>query len=408
MKSPPEQLLQIGDPVADAKRGGRLTPFALGFRPFFLGSALYALLAMGLWALAYRGASLPGTEMFGPTMWWHAHAMIFGYSLAVIAGFLLTAVKNWTGLQTARGWTLGGLFSLWAAARVMPHLGAPLVATAVVDVLFNLALLAAVTIPLVRARRWRDVGIFPTKLLTIAIANALVYLSALGVVAALRVGLYLGLYIVLAVILTIGKRVFAFFIERGLEGDVKLPRAPGLAKASLVSFLAFVVADIGWPGSVASGVLAACVAFVNGWRLVLWAHPGVWRRPLLWVLILAYGWIVAGFAMLAAEAFGLVRPLLAVHALTAGGIGMVTVGMMARVSLGHTGREIYAPRPLLGVCFGALMGAAVVRVLVPLTGLVEYGMAMLVSQVLWMVGFAIFVVVYTPILLTARVDGKPG
>ncbi len=297
MKSPPEQLLQIGDPVADAKRGGRLTPFALGFRPFFLGSALYALLAMGLWALAYRGASLPGTEMFGPTMWWHAHAMIFGYSLAVIAGFLLTAVKNWTGLQTARGWTLGGLFSLWAAARVMPHLGAPLVATAVVDVLFNLALLAAVTIPLVRARRWRDVGIFPTKLLTIAIANALVYLSALGVVAALRVGLYLGLYIVLAVILTIGKRVFAFFIERGLEGDVKLPRAPGLAKASLVSFLAFVVADIGWPGSVASGVLAACVAFVNGWRLVLWAHPGVWRRPLLWVLILAYGWIVAGFAI---------------------------------------------------------------------------------------------------------------
>ena len=402
-----DQLHEIGDPAGAGARP-RLTPFALGFRPFFLGSALYALLAMGLWTLVYRGATPPGVDLFGPPMWWHAHAMVFGYALAVVAGFLLTAVRNWTGIQTARGWTLGGLFSLWAAARVMPHLGAPLVATAVVDVLFGLGLVTAVTIPLVRAGRWRDVATFSTKLLTITVANALVYLAAMGIGSGLRVGLYLGLYVVLAIILTIGKRVFAFFIERGLEGDVELPRAPGLAKASLASFLAFVVVDLVWPGSVGSAALASCVALVNGRRLVLWAHPGVWRRPLLWVLVLAYAWIVAGFALLAAEALGLVRPLLAVHALTTGGVGMVTVGMMARVSLGHTGREIYAPRPLLGVCFGALMGSAVVRVLVPLTGLVEYGLAMLVSQVLWMVAFAIFVGVYAPILMTARVDGKPG
>jgi uncharacterized protein involved in response to NO len=386
----------------------RLTPFALGFRPFFLGSAVYAALGMGAWIAAFRGVAVPGTDGLGPAMWWHAHAMVFGYSIGVIAGFLLTAVQNWTGIKTLHGWPLALLFSTWAAARVMPHLGAPLAATALVDVLFDLALLAAVTVPLLRARRWRDAATFGPKLLALAVANTLVYLAAMGIGSALRTGLYLGLYVVLAVVLTIGSRVFAFFIERGIGDGLELPRAPGLALASLASFLGFVVVDLLWPASVGSGVLAACVAVVNARRLWLWNQPGVWSRPLLWVLVVGYAWIIVGFALYALAAFGQMRPHLALHALTVGGVGMVTLGMMARISLGHTGRNVQQPPRALRAIFGALSAAVLVRVLLPLANVVDYTSTVLAAQVLWAVAFAAFVVVYAPILVAARIDGKPG
>ncbi len=403
----PDGLVGIDDPRA-APRAPRFTPFGLGFRPFFLGPAIYAALGMGAWIAAFRGMAVPGTDGLGPAMWWHAHAVVFGYSLGVIAGFLLTAVQNWTGIKTLHGWPLALLFVAWAAARAMPHVGAPLAVTAVVDLLFDLGLFAAVMVPLLRAGRWRDAATFGPKLLTLAVANALVYAAALGLGPALRTGLYLGLYVVLAVILTIGSRVFAFFIERGIGNGLELPRAPGLALASLVSFVGFVVVDLMWPASVGSAVLAACVAAVNARRLWLWTRWGVWSRPLLWVLVIGYAWIIAGFALYALEAFGQVRPMLALHALTVGGVGMVTRGMMARISLGHTGRSVREPPQVLWFVFGALLAAALVRVLLPLADVVEYATTVLAAQVLWVAAFAVFVVVYAPILVMARVDGKPG
>ncbi len=396
-------LIQIDSPTPPAPR---FAHFALGFRPFFLGAALYGALAMVVWGLAYRGQT--GDMGFGAPMFWHAHAMIFGYSMAAIAGFLLTAVSNWTKAHTTSPPVLATLFGLWLGARVLPFLGAPLWATAALDISFGLWLTILITVPLVRARRWRDVGIFTSKLSTLTIANGLVYAAAMGLADTMRVGLYLGLWIVLAVILTIGKRVFAFFIERGVEGEVSLPRAPKLAAASLVTFLAFVLADLIWPTSTAVGVFALAVALVNGRRLTLWAHPGIWRQPMLWILVVGYAWLVLGFAMYAAGTFGLAPRNLALHALTVGAIGLITLGMMARVSLGHTGRAIYERRPLLTAAFVAMLAAAIVRVFGSLGGVLPYATSILLSQALWFASLTLFVWIYLPVLSMSRADGKPG
>lgn len=380
--------------------------FALGFRPFFLGASVYATLVMGIWALAWRGQPLPGTTLFGPTMWWHAHALIFGFAFAAVTGFLLTAVGNWTGRPTVQGGRLAGLFGLWATARILPHVGGGLALTAAFDLAFNLGVLWTVTVPLVRARRWRDVGIFPTKLLTLTIANALMYFSP----SARRVGIYLGIYVMLAVVMTIGKRVFPMFIEKGL-GDVKVRRVPALALVNLAAFVGFVVADLGWPGSAASAVLAACIAGINGWRWVLWARPGVWRAPLLWVLLAGYGAIVLGFGLKAASVIWPTLGGAAIHALTVGGIGLTVLGMMARVTLGHTGRNVRTPeRPgWLTAMFAALFAATLLRIAAPLIAeVVPYSVTISVAQTLWILAFGAFVLRFGPMLYSPRADGKPG
>ena len=384
-----------------------LSPFALAFRPFFLGSAIYAMLGMGTWAVVFQGQQVAGVTDFGPPHWWHAHGMIFGYSIGVVAGFLLTAIRNWTGLPTLNGRPLAALFALWAAARVMPHMGAPIEATAAVDLTFNLGLLISVTAPLVQARRWKDVATFPQKLLLLMAANAMVYFGAMGHGPGQRIGLYLGLYVVLAVVLTIGGRVFPFFIRRGLGIDEALQTSRSLVYVNLVALGAFMLVDLIWPSSVGAAALSAAVALINGRRLWTWTRRGVWSQPLLWVLILGYGWLIVGFALLSLDALGVFPAAQGLHALTTGCIGMTTVGMMARVSLGHTGRDIYAPRPVLFVCFGLLMVAATVRVWLPLTG-VSYSVVIISSQVAWVAAFALFIGMYAPFLLTPRVDGKPG
>jgi len=384
-----------------------LSPFERGFRPFFLGSAIYAMLGMGIWAIVWRGQQVAGITDFGPPHWWHAHGMVFGYSTGVITGFLLTAIQNWTGRPTLNGRPLAALFTLWAAARIMPHVGAPIEATAAVDLTFNLGLLGSVTLPLLQARQWKNVAFFPPKLLLLMAANAMVYLGAMGHGPGQRIGLYLGLYIVLAIILTIGGRVFSFFIRKGLGIDDELKTSRVLVYANLVAFVAFMMVDLIWPSSMGAAALSAAVALINGTRLWTWTRRGVWSRPLLWVLILGYGWLIIGFSLLSLKALGVFPAAQGLHALTAGCIGMTTVGMMARVSLGHTGRDIYASRPLLGVCFGLLMIAATVRVWLPLTG-VLYSTVIIASQVAWIAAFALFIIMYAPILLTPRVDGKPG
>jgi uncharacterized protein involved in response to NO len=381
--------------------------FALGFRPFFLGAAFYAVLGMGGWALYWQGQQVPGMDSFGQPHWFHAHGMIFGYSTAVIAGFLLTAIRNWTGQLTLNGWPLAAVFTLWVAARVMPFLTTPIELIAAIDLGFNLSLIIAVTIPLVKAGRWKDIATFSTKLVLLMVANAIVYLGAIDHGPGQRVGIYLGLYIVLAIIMTIGRRVFPFFIRRGLGIDESKKTSKVFIYANLISLVALMVVDIIWPLSIYVGVFSGVLAFINGKQLWAWTRRGVWSQPLLWVLVLGYGWIIIGFVLMTLKVFGLHPTAQSLHALTAGGIGMTTVGMMARVSLGHTGRNIYASRPILGVCFGLLMVSATIRVWLPLTG-ITFLSVIILSQIAWILGFSLFIIVYAPILIAPRIDGKSG
>ena len=186
--------------------------FNLGFRPFFLGAAIFALLSMTVW-IAHYALAMPLTISAINPMQWHAHEMLYGYGLAVIAGFLLTAVKNWTGVQTVHGKALFALFAVWALARLLMLAGTEFIAiAAVLDLLFGLLLMAAVAHPIIKVRQWQQLAVL-SKLIIIVAGNGLFYLGALGYAEnVVHLSLYGALYLIISLIMLIGRRVIPFFI----------------------------------------------------------------------------------------------------------------------------------------------------------------------------------------------------
>ena len=373
---------------------------------FFLLAGSYAVVAVGLWAGVYFGRL--GLDPGGLTPFqWHAHEMVFGYTVAVIAGFLLTATANWTGLRTLNGWPLAGLAATWLLARAL-FLGGELLLAGVVDFLFLGLLFIAVAIPVLRVRQGRQAGILG-KLVLFPPAVLVFSLGALGSLQqGVQLGNFGGLYIVIGLILMMGRRVVPLFIKSGVPEDVEPGNPRWLDIASLLLYLVFFVAVL-VPGQ---GALAAAMAgalfLVNAWRMLAWHTPGIWRRPLVWVLYLGMWFVTAGFALHLLGWAGVISHLIAVHAFAYGGIGLMTLGMMARVSLGHTGRSIHEPPLAIQLAFGILLLGALVRVVLPLLltpSLYLYCIG--ASQLLWVLAFAIFVVVYAPMLLAPRVDAPP-
>ena len=381
-----------------------------GFRPFFLGAMAFAVIVMALWlGIYYFHWQFSGLARFGVAAYWHGHEMIFGYALAVVAGFLLTAVHNWTGQPTLSGARLAMLFALWAGARGLSLSAAGTVLAMLLDLLFQCLLLLAIALPLYRAAQWNNFGLLVPKLALLPVAAGVFALGAGGYLeAGMRYGLYGGLYLILSLVLVMSRRVLPFFIERAVGGGLVLRNARWLDRWALALFLAFALADLVAPDGMASGGLALALAALHGWRLAGWHHRVIWRRPLLWVLYLAYAWLIAGFLLKAGAAFAAVMPTLAVHAFAYGGIGMMTAGMMARVGLGHTGRDIHAPPALVAPVFGLLLVGAVIRVLLPLGLPGAYTLLIVLSQLAWLAAFLLLFMAYLPILLRPRVDGRPG
>lgn len=380
----------------------------LGFRPFFLGAALYAMVAVTAWTLVYTLAVPVPVGPLSPFQW-HAHEMIYGYSLAVIAGFLLTAARNWTGRDTGHGMPLLGLFALWAGARIIMLFGTGLLpAAAVLDTLFVLALAAAVGMPIIRARQWRQLAIL-SKLLLLGAGSIIFYLGALGYLeSGVYWGVYGGLYLVVGLILTMGRRVIPFFIERGVGYPVTLLNSKWIDISSLVLFLALFIVEVFLADRSASPWLAGLLFLVNIVRLAGWHTPGIWKKPLLWSLFVAYAFIVSGFALLALNGFTGVSRFVAIHAFAYGGIGMITLSMMVRVSLGHTGRDIHSPPRPAAWAMAVLATGFVCRVVLPLLLPAYYGVWVAASQVLWIAAFAILALVLAPMLTAPRVDGRFG
>jgi uncharacterized protein involved in response to NO len=380
----------------------------LGFRPFFALAALFSILATAGWV----GTWLPGREWPGGSMaavTWHAHEMIFGYAMAVVAGFLLTAARNWTGVQTLRGVPLLLLACCWLAARVLLALGdsVPLSWAASADCLFNVLLLGAVASPVIRVRQYRQIGIL-SKLALLLTANLLFYAGVLGLYPpGTRAGLYTGVYMLMALILVMARRVLPFFIEKGLGVPAVQNRA-WLDVASLVLFLVFWVVDVWRPDSVPVAALAVLLCLLHGMRLAGWYRPGLMRVPMLWVLFLAYLALVLGFALKAAVVLFGVSPMLALHAFTYGGIGLFTLGMMVRVTLGHTGRSIQEPPATVPVMFALLATGALVRVLLPLLDPANHILWNALAECFWILSFGLFLASFLPMLLQPRIDGLPG
>lgn len=382
--------------------------FALGFRPFFLGAALFSVISMTLWMVIYHFNQ--AITLYGiPSFTWHAHEMLYGYTMAVIAGFLLTAVRNWTNLATPTGTPLLCLFLLWVAGRVLPFAGnlIPLQLVALVDCLFLLCLIIAVGRPIFKAGNRQNMPII-FKLVFMLGSNAAFYLGALDILAyGIYLGLYSGLYLIIALILTMARRLLPFFAERGVGYPVTLKNHKWLDIGSLVFFLLFWLAELSIPDTIAAALLAAILFCLHSYRLAGWYTPGIWKKPLLWVLYLAYLITITGFALkVASFAFGW-SPFLAVHAFAAG-IGLMTLGMMARVALGHTGRNVQQPPAILFWMFVLLGIDALVRVGLPVLFPGQYMVWIGLSQVLWIAAFTLFLAVYTQILIRPRVDGQPG
>ncbi|WP_428353942.1 NnrS family protein [Methyloprofundus sp.] len=381
--------------------------FALGFRTFFTLAGLAALILMLLWRSLYDG-SLALDNYYFANSYWHAHEMLLGYTAAVIAGFLLTAVSNWTGQKTLSGGGLAGLALLWVYGRVLPFYSGLLADEfiALVDFLF-LPILAFCLVKPIMAARYTRGYVFITLLLLMSLGNALVHMQILGLAEqSAWSGFQIVIALIIMMILVIAGRVFPFFTEKGLPGTFTI-RNPLYDALSIGSAMLVFVLTIMQVSGFLLALTASLAAITNILRVKDWYEFRIWYVPLLWVLYLGYAWIIVGFIMTALSAFQLIPPTLALHAFTMGGIGVITLGMMARVSLGHTGRVLKASQAM-AIAFALINIGALVRVVIPVLMPNWYADIIYASTLLWLAAFALFAYVYTPILTTARADGKAG
>jgi uncharacterized protein involved in response to NO len=380
--------------------------FALGFRAFFVLAGLSALLLIVLWNAIYNG-KLSAANYFGNVNW-HAHEMLLGYSAAVIAGFLLTAVKNWTGRTTLTGDQLASLCLIWLYGRITPFYAGllPDGVIAAIDFAFLPVLAYQIAKPILATRQYRNL-IFIGILAILALANGLIHAGILASTPHLTwIGLQTAVATIVLLILVIAGRVFPFFTERGLPG-VRVSSSPVYeygAIGSAVLVYGLLLAGIG--GTLLALASGLAVLF-NSVRVWGWYVQRIWYVPLLWVLYAGYAWIILGFGLTALSAYALVQPSLSLHAFTVGGIGVLTLGMMARVSLGHTGRALRVSNAM-AIAFILLNAAALIRVLLPIALPDWYGTLVYLSTLFWLAAFALFIYVYSPMLTTARIDGQTG
>ena len=408
-------MLQIDGTVSDKSRSGDygMPLFRLGFRPFFLAAGVFAVIAMAIWMASYLFAVDFHFALLSPVQW-HAHEMVFGYLMAVIAGFLLTAIKNWTGLEVLRGKGLAALFALWLLARIMLliDVGLPLWLIAAVDVSFMFILALVCLRPVIKVRQYKQAGIL-AKLILIAGFHLLYYLGIAGVLEhGERWGLYSAIYTVLALILVMMRRVMPMFINNGIDAqageDYQAKNRRWVDISSIVLLIVMWIADVFTDYIAVTASAAGLLAVLHLVRLAGWYTRLIWSKPLVWVLVMAYIGLIAGFALKSFSGISNIFPHLALHAITVGGMGLVTIGMMSRVALGHTGRDVFNPPRTLFWCFLLLGAGFVVRALLPLFTMAYYPFWIAASQALWILAFAVFVIVYAPMLLSARVDGRDG
>ncbi|MFP4146440.1 MAG: NnrS family protein [Halorhodospira sp.] len=384
----------------------------LAFRPFFLLAAAFSCSAMVVWYAFWHGNRLLSPH--GGTIWWHQHEMIFGFGAAVVVGFLLTAVQNWTGQRSLSGAPLLALVAIWLAARLLLAfpMGVPDWLLLLVDVAFlPLAAIAFARLVL-SARQWRNTIFIPVLLLMAAANGAMHLVTMHGDGSLTREGGYLGVLLIALLMVQVGGRVIPFFTSRRL-GRPRPTDRPGLERLVLGSTYAVVLLQLAvlLGADQAKGLLAGAMlvaGLTNGVRLARWDGIYTWREPLLWGLHLSYAFMALGMVLWAVALTGAFAVELALHTLAIGGIAAMMLAIMARVSLGHTGREIRT-LPGIGVGLGVLFLAAALRS--PIMEVVPRGgswWAYDVSIFLWCAAYLIFLFHYSVPLVTTRADGKDG
>lgn len=405
--------IQIEDPFAKGPQpSSNFALFNYGFRPFFFLAGLFGALSVPLWVGIFAGhVDLP---LVSSVMLWHSHEMLFGYTSAAIAGFFLTVVPNWTKAKASKGPVLMALVALWLLGRVafwmqglMPY-GLVLAA----DMLFLIGLLGVVIRPLINPQHRRQF-VFVPILLSMIIANAMMHLGVLGFEAfgldwGLQ-GISLGLDATIVLIAVMAGRVTPSFTSSYLgHGDpgIKVQQRPTVERAVLSVTWGLLIVDQVLPGTMISGGIAILAAVLHGVRLSGWQSLRTLGNPILWVLHLGYAWLILGLALKGLGDFGLLPISDALHALTIGGIGTITMAVMTRAALGHTGRSIKAA-PVIVVAYVLISLSAILRLaVIVLPDLSTHLVG--ASGAAWTLAFAAFFVVYAPMLMRPRIDGRPG
>jgi uncharacterized protein involved in response to NO len=380
---------------------------AKGFRPFFFLAGAFAALILPVWLFTLAGMLGPGRYLDAIT--WHAHEMIFGFTAAVIAGFLLTAVGNWTSRETLVGAPLIGACALWLAGRIAMALGGvlPRGVPAAIDLAFLPVLMVAIARPLAATKNRKNF-VMVAVLGLIWTANLAIHLDALGIVQGWsHRALVLAVDVIVLLMIVIAGRVFPMFTKNATSVPSVRGR-PAFDKAAILAMALTVVLDATTTDARIGGAAAAVTALLVVLRAWTWGMRHTVRVPLLWILHAGHAWIALGLGLRAAAAFTTaVPPVIATHALTVGAIGALTIGMMSRVSLGHTGRTLVAS-PAMVASFALVTFAAIVRVAGPLLDMTAYRTSVFVAGGLWTAAFVLFVVVIRPVVVGPRVDGKAG
>lgn len=396
--------LPIFSEVKAAAQMPKGMPFLrLGFRPFYIGGALLAALIVPLWVAMFLG-QLPLTPAVPPLLW-HAHEMLFGFAVAIIVGFLLTAGKAWTGLATPRGAWLGGLAVLWLAARVASVLG-PYALYAVLDMAL-LPLVAAILVTLLlRARNYRNLPL-ALILALLASANLLFHLAAMGALNLPAITpLYAGLALIVMIECVMAGRVIPAFTMAVTPG-LKLIATVWVERVTLGATGLGLALWVFAPNGVVSLLVLALASVLHLKRLASWRPALTLKRPILWILHAAYAWIPVGLGLLALAQIGLVPVSSGVHALAVGATGGLIIGMITRTARGHTGRPLKASSPEV-LAYALVMTAAVLRVLLPLLAPGLLGVSLIAAAVVWSAAFLIYLWQFTPWLMSTRLDGKDG
>jgi uncharacterized protein involved in response to NO len=386
----------------------------LAFRPFFLFGALFSVLAIGWWTWWWLNPSV--WTPYGGAVWWHGHEMIFGFAAAIVVGFLLTAVQNWTGVPGLRGLPLGLLFGLWLAGRLLISFGGAIAAEVIiiVDSSFLLVAAMAMAYPVITAKRWRNLMFVPILLVLCGLnltshlalqSNPLLAMKALQT-AVLLISLIIGI---------VGGRVMPMFTTNGLmTAGIKITKPEPkrwLELSSLLSLLLVVISSlIGFdqlPNAFNISLLAF-TAITNSFRFLRWGFWRCWSVPLLWSLHLAYMFLPLGLIALLLVEIGLLENIsAALHCFTVGTIGGMILSMISRVSLGHTGRPLIAPKPMVLAFILLLLGTAL-RVILPGWFSAYSAVGIGLAGILWVTAFAIFCGCYAKVLISPKPDGTAG
>jgi uncharacterized protein involved in response to NO len=400
--------LPLAGALAEPRSRPRLALAAKGFRPFFLLAALFAIAIVPAWLLVLGGA-LPASSYLDPVTW-HAHEMIFGFVVAVIAGFLLTAVGNWTQRETLTGTPLLALSALWLLGRIAMFWAGrlPRGVPALVDLAFLPLLIGVLARPLIATKNRRNF-VMLAILAALCGANLIVHLQGLGVLplGSARRACLTALDVVLLIISIIAGRVFPMF-TRNATGATSIRSNTALDVATIAALALLTLVDVALPQTGLAAGAAGIAGVLAAARALHWGAQHSLRQPLLWILHAGYAWLVLGLLLRAVGTLdATVGGSLATHVLTVGAVGSLTLGMMARVALGHSGRPLVAA-PAMAWGFAAINGAAIARTLAPLVAPNRYLAMLVAAGVLWTLAFLSFLVVYAPVLTKPRIDGKPG